>query len=122
VSLTLDPSRIWQRPMVSEELERLATELRELAKVEYRRGMAIISLICNVERTSEILERVFRVRQCAGLPGCPSFRIHVPVRAEAMERVFRMCTMRVSVGPSVRHPCCLFESVGVHSSICCLSI
>lgn len=31
------------------------------AQAHYRRGMAIISLICNVQRTSEILERVFRV-------------------------------------------------------------
>lgn len=30
-------------------------------QAKYRRGMAILSLICNVERTSEILERVFRV-------------------------------------------------------------
>lgn len=30
-------------------------------QAHYRRGMAIISLICNVQRTSEILERVFRV-------------------------------------------------------------
>ena len=29
-----------------------------IAKSSYRRGMAIISLICNVERTSIILERV----------------------------------------------------------------
>ena len=30
-------------------------------QVSYTRGMSIISLICNVQRTSEILERVFRV-------------------------------------------------------------
>ena len=29
--------------------------------MSYTRGMSIISLICNVQRTSEILERVFRV-------------------------------------------------------------
>lgn len=34
---------------------------RTLLQSHYRRGMAIISLICNVQRTSEILERVFRV-------------------------------------------------------------
>ena len=32
-----------------------------IANAHYRRGMAIISLICNVQRTSEILERTFRV-------------------------------------------------------------
>lgn len=31
------------------------------AQVSYQRRMAIISIICNVERTSEILERAFRV-------------------------------------------------------------
>ena len=32
-----------------------------MLQVSYTRGMSIISLICNVQRTSEILERVFRV-------------------------------------------------------------
>ena len=37
------------------------TDFEGIAKAHYRRGMAIISLICNVQRTSEILERTFRV-------------------------------------------------------------
>lgn len=38
-----------------------------IAKSHYRRGMAIISLICNVQRTSEILERTFRVLNREGV-------------------------------------------------------
>lgn len=37
------------------------------AQVSYTRGMSIISLICNVQRTSEILERVFRVLGAQGV-------------------------------------------------------
>lgn len=36
-------------------------------QVSYTRGMSIISLICNVQRTSEILERVFRVLGSQGI-------------------------------------------------------
>lgn len=31
------------------------------SQVSYRKGLAIISLICNVRRTSEIMQRVFTV-------------------------------------------------------------
>ncbi len=37
------------------------------AQVSYQRGISIISLICNTERTSEILERVFRVLKAQGV-------------------------------------------------------
>jgi len=36
-------------------------------QVSYQRGMSIISLICNTDRTSEILERVFRVLKAQGV-------------------------------------------------------
>jgi aspartate kinase len=32
-----------------------------VAKTSYARGYSILSLICNVDKSSEILERVFRV-------------------------------------------------------------
>jgi aspartate kinase len=53
--------RIWERDLIAEELEGLMQDFEGVAKAHYRRGMAIISLICNVQRTSEILERTFRV-------------------------------------------------------------
>jgi len=62
VSLTLDPAKtLWERDLIDDELEALMTAFSGVAKTSYRRGMSIISLICNVKRTSEILERVFRV-------------------------------------------------------------
>ena len=45
----------------------MQTDLERIARVSYVREMAIISLICNLERTSEILERVFRVLKREGI-------------------------------------------------------
>jgi aspartate kinase len=62
VSLTLDPAKtLWERDLIDEELEALMQAFQGVAKTSYRRGYSILSLICNVKRTSEILERVFRV-------------------------------------------------------------
>jgi hypothetical protein len=46
---------------VGEELNHLIFELEKISSVRVRSGMAILSLICNVERTSEILLRTFKV-------------------------------------------------------------
>lgn len=59
--------RVWERDLISEELEGLMQDFDGIAKARYRRGMAIISLICNVPRTSEILERTFRVLNREGI-------------------------------------------------------
>eukprot|EP00884_Botryococcus_braunii_P010481 jgi/Botrbrau1/19434/Bobra.0338s0057.1 len=61
LSLTLDPSKFWDRDLIDEELEGLKRSLSHVATVSVHRGYSIISLICNVDRTSQILERVFRV-------------------------------------------------------------
>lgn len=61
VSFTLDPSRIWTKEMMDTELKATLEEFNELAETSVRNGVSIISLICNVERSSEILERVFKV-------------------------------------------------------------
>lgn len=62
VSLTLDPAKtLWERDLIDEELEALMDAFKGVAKTSYRRGYSILSLICNVTRTSEILERVFGV-------------------------------------------------------------
>ncbi len=58
VSLTLDPRKVFQDEDGEEELDTLAHELHKIAEVSYRKGLAIISLICNVEKTSAILQRV----------------------------------------------------------------
>lgn len=62
VSLTLDPARtLWERDLIEDELEHLMSAFQGIAKASYRRGMSIICLICNVQRTSHVLERVFNV-------------------------------------------------------------
>eukprot|EP00891_Asterochloris_glomerata_P004918 jgi/Astpho2/4918/e_gw1.00069.14.1_t len=63
ISLTLDPSKMWTRALIDSELDALITAFhaKGIANASYTRGQSIISLICNVKRTSEILERVFKV-------------------------------------------------------------
>ncbi|KAL6755007.1 Aspartate/glutamate/uridylate kinase [Haematococcus lacustris] len=55
VSLTLDPKKL---PDIESELGQLKLDLDKIATVSYRRNLAIVSLICNVQRTSRILENV----------------------------------------------------------------
>ena len=47
-----------ERDLIEEELDALMTAFSGVAKASYRRGMSIICLICNAERTSTLLERV----------------------------------------------------------------
>lgn len=68
VSATLDPARVWDRDLVDQELEALVAAFAGVARASVRRGVAIVSIICNVERTSEILERAFRVLGREGAP------------------------------------------------------
>ncbi len=56
VSLTLDPKKV--AGAVEDELTQLSQELEKIAAVSFRKNLAILSLICNVEKTSEILMRV----------------------------------------------------------------
>lgn len=56
MSLTLDPKKLSGEP--EDELSQLRHELGKIAAVSHRKGLAILSLICNVEKTSEILMRV----------------------------------------------------------------
>lgn len=62
VSLTLDPAKIWSRDLAQEELEKMKVELEDVgtARVSYSGGHSIISLIGNLERNNEIMERAFR--------------------------------------------------------------
>ncbi|CAL5225186.1 g7969 [Coccomyxa viridis] len=61
VSLTLDQSKIWERDLIEEEIQSLMSAFGDFAKVSCTHNVSIISLICNVAKTSSILERVFRV-------------------------------------------------------------
>jgi hypothetical protein len=51
-------SKIWDRELMYEEVEALRDAFSGFAKVSCTHGVSIISLICNVARTSNILERV----------------------------------------------------------------
>ena len=73
-------SKIWERDLVDEELNTLVSQFAGVARVTYSRGMSIISLICNVERTSQILERVglhaLFLRYCAPARSCSGEGLH----------------------------------------------
>lgn len=56
MSCTLDPKKLTGAP--DTEIENLKKELDRSAAVSYRQGMAIVSLICNIDKTSEIMTRV----------------------------------------------------------------
>lgn len=62
VSLTLDPAKIWSRDLAQEELEKVQRELEDVgtARVAVSNGHSIVSLIGNLERNNEIMERAFK--------------------------------------------------------------
>ena len=59
VSLTLDTAH---------DLGEVKKELNKIASVEVKTGKAIVSIIGNVKRSSEILARAFRICQLIGVP------------------------------------------------------
>ena len=61
---------MWSRDLIDEELDALVQAFQGVAKASYQRNMSIISLICNIDRTSEILEKV-----------CPANSCHCPCSA-----------------------------------------
>ncbi|KAG6708965.1 hypothetical protein I3842_06G108800 [Carya illinoinensis] len=67
ISLTLDPSKLWSRELVQQELERVVEELEKVAEVNLMQHRSIISLIGNAQRSSLMLEKVFRVLQSNGV-------------------------------------------------------
>lgn len=69
VSLTLDPRRIWTDEEAEDgELPPSMTHaFGQIAQLSVRRGLSIISLISNIQRSSELLARVFNVLQREGI-------------------------------------------------------
>ncbi|XP_008790700.2 aspartokinase 2, chloroplastic-like [Phoenix dactylifera] len=63
ISLTLDPSKLWNRELVQQEseLDHLVEELEKIAVVHLLQHRSIISLIGNVQRSSLILEKAFNI-------------------------------------------------------------
>ncbi|GMP29977.1 hypothetical protein CsSME_00004855 [Camellia sinensis var. sinensis] len=58
ISLTLDPSKLWSRELIQQELDHVVEELEKIAVVNLLQHRSIISLIGNVQRSSLILEKV----------------------------------------------------------------
>jgi aspartate kinase len=69
VSLTLDPAKMWSRDLVKEELDALAQDFEKegIAHVAVSSGHSILSLIGNVERNNEIMERSFKALRTANI-------------------------------------------------------
>ncbi|OMO88787.1 Aspartate/glutamate/uridylate kinase [Corchorus capsularis] len=67
ISLTLDPSKLWSRELIQQELDNVVEELEKIAVVNLLQHRAIISLIGNVQRSSLILEKVFHVLRTNGV-------------------------------------------------------
>ncbi|XP_024360187.1 aspartokinase 2, chloroplastic isoform X2 [Physcomitrium patens] len=61
ISLTLDPSKLWERELIEQELDKMKSELSKIANVQLLKKKSIISLISNVKQSSAVLEKVFRV-------------------------------------------------------------
>ncbi|XP_051116493.1 aspartokinase 2, chloroplastic-like [Andrographis paniculata] len=61
ISLTLDPSKIWSRELIQQELDRVTEKLGKIAVVKLLPRRSIISLIGNVHQSSLILEKAFNV-------------------------------------------------------------
>ncbi|XP_076923446.1 aspartokinase 2, chloroplastic-like [Bidens hawaiensis] len=67
LSLTLDPSKLWSRELIQQELDNVVEELEKIAKVNLLQHRSIISLIGNVQRSSLILEKAFHVLRKIGV-------------------------------------------------------
>ncbi|XP_023768428.1 aspartokinase 2, chloroplastic isoform X2 [Lactuca sativa] len=67
ISLTLDPSKLWSRELIQQELDHVVEELEKIAKVNLLQHRSIISLIGNVQRSSLVLEKAFRVLRMNGV-------------------------------------------------------
>lgn len=67
ISLTLDPSKLWSRELIQQELDHVVEELEKIAVVNLLQHRSIISLIGNVQRSSLILEKAFCVLRRNGV-------------------------------------------------------
>ncbi|XP_059640951.1 aspartokinase 2, chloroplastic-like isoform X2 [Cornus florida] len=67
ISLTLDPSKLWSRELIQQELDHVVEELEKIAVVNLLQHRSIVSLIGNVQRSSLILEKAFHVLHTNGV-------------------------------------------------------
>lgn len=67
ISLTLDPSKLWSRELIQQELDHVVEELEKIAVVNLLQHRSIISLIGNIQMSSLILEKAFHVLRTKGV-------------------------------------------------------
>nr|BAJ99203.1 predicted protein [Hordeum vulgare subsp. vulgare] len=67
ISVSLDPSKIWSRELIQQELDHVVEELEKIAFVHLLQQRAIVSLIGNVRKSSLILEKAFHVLRRIGV-------------------------------------------------------
>uniref|UniRef100_A0A453PZU5 Aspartokinase n=1 Tax=Aegilops tauschii subsp. strangulata TaxID=200361 RepID=A0A453PZU5_AEGTS len=67
ISLTLDPSKLWSRESIQQELDHVVEELEKIAVVHILQHKSIICLIGNVQRSYLILEKAFNVLRRNGV-------------------------------------------------------
>ncbi|KEH23492.1 aspartokinase 1, chloroplastic isoform X2 [Medicago truncatula] len=67
ISLTLDPSKLWSRELIQQELDYVVEELEKISVVNLLKNRSIISLIGNVQMSSKILEKAFQVLGSLGV-------------------------------------------------------
>ena len=67
ISLTLDPSKLWERELIKQELDRMVEEFEKVAVVNLLHNRSIISLIGNIQHSFLILEKVFCVFKILGV-------------------------------------------------------
>jgi aspartate kinase len=90
LSLTLD-----KKQRDAGDLKGLLARLREIAEVEVLDDRCIVSLICNLERSSEVMARAFSVLERVGVTvemlsqGASKVNISLVVKMSEKERVIR---------------------------------
>jgi len=101
VSMTLDP-----KTASSVDMDRLMTSLESIAQVRVLEERAIVSLICNLDRSSEIMSIAFKVMEEIGVTvemlsqGASKVNISLVVQMKDRERVIKALHKRFFEEPN----------------------
>jgi len=90
---------MWERELMDEEMDALLRAFEGTARVSCQHGMSIVSLICNVARTSEILEQARAPRPARAADGRPPRLLPPPAVAAA---ALCICASGCTSGPRWR--------------------
>lgn len=79
MSVTLDSSKLWSRDLIAEELDHLTGRFKGSATVDVRKGLSIVSLICDASRSSEILKQAsFSTPDSRFTSACATWALKLP--------------------------------------------